>query len=107
MARPPSRESFIGGPASDPNLSARAQNPAYHDYLILYVGFIAAPLIAGADKFFHLLTNWDQLPAPPIARMLPLPAHTFALVVRVIEIVAAGRVPVKPWLRACVLTALL
>src|SRR5207237_1692860 len=105
MARPPSRESFIGGPASDPNLSARAQNPAYQAYLILYVGFIAAPLITGADKSLHLLTNWDQYLAPAIVRMLPVAGHTFTLVVGVVEIVAAALVAVKPRCAAFVATA--
>ena len=105
MARPPRRESFIEGPASDPDLSAQAQNPAYQAYLILYVGFIAAPLIAGADKFFQLLTNWDQYLAPAIVRMLPVAAHTFTLVVGVIEIVAAALVAVKPRFGAYVVTA--
>ncbi|PYO50361.1 MAG: hypothetical protein DMD84_15875 [Candidatus Rokuibacteriota bacterium] len=93
------------GPASDPDLSAQAQNPAYQAYLILYVGFIAAPLIAGADKFFQLLTNWDQYLAPAIVRMLPVAAHTFTLVVGVIEIVAAALVAVKPRFGAYVVTA--
>ena len=31
--------------------------PGYQAYLALYVGFIVAPIVAGADKFFGLLTN--------------------------------------------------
>jgi len=29
-------------------------------FQILRFGFTVAPLPAGADKFFHFLTNWDQ-----------------------------------------------
>ena len=35
----------------------RGDQPVYKAYLLLYIGFIAAPIIAGADKFLHLLTT--------------------------------------------------
>src|SRR5919109_1471273 len=63
---------------------------------ILYVGFIAAPIIAGADKFFHFLVNWDQYLAPAIAGLLPIAPHTFMLAVGVVEIVAGLLVALKP-----------
>jgi hypothetical protein len=96
MAQPLRRESVIEAPIGEPRLSARAQRTAYQAYLILYVGFIAAPLIAGADKFFHLLVNWDQYLAPTVARMLPVDGHTFMLAVGVVEMVAAAVVAMKP-----------
>ena len=34
--------------------------PAYQAYWILYVGFAALPILAGLDKFFHLLADWDM-----------------------------------------------
>jgi len=105
MAQPLRRESWINAPARDPQLSARASNPAYQAYLILYAGFIAAPLIAGADKFFHLFVTWDQYLAPAIARMLPVAGHTFMLVVGVIEVAAALLVAVRPTVGAYVVAA--
>ena len=105
MAEPLRPESFIEAPANEPRLSARAANPAYQAYLILYVGFIVAPLIAGADKFFHLLVNWDQYLAPTVARVLPVGAHPFMLIVGVIEMVAAGLVAIKPRIGAYVVAA--
>src|SRR5262245_14459476 len=96
MAQPLRRHSFVEAPVSEPQLSAHAQNLAYQAYLILYVGFIVAPLIAGADKFFHFLVNWDQYLAPRIAGILPVAGHTFMLTVGVIEIAAAALVAVKP-----------
>ena len=105
MAEPLRRERFIEAPPSEPRLSRRAHNPAYQAYLILYIGFIVAPLIAGADKFFHLLVNWDQYLAPAIAGMLPIAPHTFMLVVGVIEIAAAAIVAVKPSVGAYVVAA--
>ena len=43
---------------------ATTSRPAYQAYQILYIGFIAAPALAGLDKFTHFLTNWDQYLAP-------------------------------------------
>ena len=63
---------------------------------ILHWTFGLVPIIAGADKFMHLLTNWDQYLAPSIAHMLPMPAHSFMNIVGIIEIVAGVLVLVKP-----------
>jgi hypothetical protein len=105
MSVPLRRERLVEAPLNEPRLSARAQSPAYQAYLILYVGFIAAPLLAGADKFFQLLVNWDQYLAPAIARMLPVAGHTFMSIVGIIEMVAAALVAVKPRFGAYIVTA--
>jgi uncharacterized membrane protein HdeD (DUF308 family) len=62
--------------------------PAYQAFVILYAGFTALPILAGADKFFHALVNWDQYLAPWVANLLPVSGHTFMLAVGVIEIAA-------------------
>ena len=46
-----------------------ARNPERQAYQILHLGFVAAPVLAGLDKFSHLLTNWDAYLAPPIANI--------------------------------------
>src|SRR3954451_1073176 len=74
--------------------------PAYQAYMILYVGFIALPIIAGLDKFFDLLTNWDTYLAPIVTQTLGVNAHTFMLIVGVIEIVAGLVVLVRPQIGA-------
>ena len=71
-------------------------SPAYQAYRILHFGFVVAPILAGLDKFFHLLANWDQYLPGVVARMSPVPPHTLMLVVGVIEIVAGLIVLVKP-----------
>jgi hypothetical protein len=70
-----------------------------------HVGFIVAPTIAGLDKFFHLLVNWDQYLAPQIARLLPMGTHGFMLVVGVIEMAAGLLVALKPRIGAYVVAA--
>jgi hypothetical protein len=84
---------------------ARASNPAYQGYQILHLGFVALPTITGLDKFTHLLTNWDQYLAPSIAKLLPVSAHSFMLLVGVIELIAALIVAVKPRIGAYVVAA--
>jgi len=96
MAQPLRHDPLVQAPVGEPRLAARAGNPAYRAYLILYAGFIVLPLLAGADKFAHLLVNWDQYLAPRIASLLPVAGHTFMLIVGAIEIVAAILVAVRP-----------
>jgi len=43
--------------------------------------------LAGLDKFFNLLTNWEQYVSPLSQRMLPLSPTSLMHVVGVIEIV--------------------
>lgn len=40
--------------------AASNTSPSRQAYRLLLLGFIAAPILAGLDKFFHLLVNWDQ-----------------------------------------------
>jgi hypothetical protein len=79
-----------------------AARPTEQAHLILYAGFAVLPIVAGADKFFHLLVVWDQYLAPIVTRVLPLSAHTFMLIVGVIEIAAGLLVAVRPRIGAYV-----
>ena len=92
------------------------RRPAYQAYRVLHAGFTLAPILAGADKFFGLMTNWDIYLATPVAKILPFSAHTFMLIAGVIEIAAGILVAVLPrvggfvvaaWLMGIVLNLLL
>ena len=61
-----------------------------------------APVIAGLDKFFHLLVNWDMYLAPVIARLSPIGGHGLMLVVGIVEISAGILVALKPRIGAYV-----
>jgi hypothetical protein len=82
-----------------------AHSPERQAYELLHWGFVAAPVIAGLDKFAGLLTNWDAYLAPPFARILGSSAHGFMLVVGVVEIAAGLIVAVKPKVGAYVVAA--
>ena len=58
--------------SSSPSGTVAISRPSYQAYQILHAGFIALPVIAGLDKFFHLLVNWDMYLAPAIAKVSPL-----------------------------------
>jgi hypothetical protein len=77
-----------------------AASPSHQAYQALHVGFTIAPILAGADKFFNWMTNWEQYLAPFVTTLVP--AHTFMLAVGVIEIVAGLLVAVKPRIGAYV-----
>ena len=82
-----------------------AASPAYQAFRILQVGFIAAPILAGLDKFFHLLVNWDQYLPSVVTRVSPIGGHNLMLVAGVIEIVAGIGVALKPRIFAYVVAA--
>jgi hypothetical protein len=86
-------------------LEANVHGPAYQAYQILHWGFVAAPVIAGADKFLHLLTDWDTYFAPELARLSPFSAHATMMMVGVVEIVAGLIVALKPRIGAYVVAA--
>ncbi len=82
-------------------------SPTYQAYQILHLAFIVAPVIAGLDKFFHLLVNWDTYVAPVFQDLLggAAGAHVFMLVVGIVEIAAGLIVALKPRIGAYVVAA--
>lgn len=91
-------------PASSPVASpwAWSNSPTHQAYQILHIGFTVLPILAGLDKFFHLLVDWDVYLAPLVTEVLPLAPHTFMMIVGVIEIAAGLLVGVRPRLGAYV-----
>jgi uncharacterized membrane protein YphA (DoxX/SURF4 family) len=76
--------------------------PTYQAYLVLHIGFVVLPIVAGLDKFFDLLVNWDAYLAPIVTNTLGVAPHSFMLIVGVIEIVAGLLVAVRPRIGAYV-----
>ena len=75
-------------------------SPAYQAYRILHFGFTVAPILAGLDKFFHLMVNWDKYLAPALSDPLPFTPHQLMYVVGVVEILAGVLVALHPRLGA-------
>lgn len=85
--------------------SISASKPSYQAYQILHLGFTVAPILAGLDKFFNLLVNWEQYLPAFAKNMTGGHGHELMLAVGVIEIVAGLGVWFKPRLFAYVVAA--
>jgi uncharacterized membrane protein YphA (DoxX/SURF4 family) len=68
----------------------------YQAYLLLRIGFTAAPIVFGLDKFSNLLVHWPKYLAPWINNIVPGSGQDFMYFVGVVEIVAGLAVLVKP-----------
>ncbi len=85
-----------GLPTTATAIPLQSAGAAHQAYRILRLGFTVAPIVAGADKFVHLLVDWDQYLAPWIAGLSPIGGHNLMLVVGVVEIIAGLIVWFRP-----------
>jgi len=76
-----------------------------HLQTLLKFTYGLVPIVAGADKFTNILTNWEQYLNPGLAKILPFGEHAFMMVVGVIEIVAGIIVLAKPQIGAWIVSA--
>ena len=74
-------------------------------YQILHLGFTVAPIVAGLDKFFHLLVNWDQYLPGFVNSLTGGRGHQLMLAAGVVEVIAGLGVWFKPKLFAYVVSA--
>ena len=92
---------WTGSPAERTReVVAVPSSPLYKAYQVLHWGFCALPVVAGLDKFAHLLVNWNQYLAPRIGSAIeaypPVTAAQFMLGLGVLEVLAGLLVAVKP-----------
>ena len=64
----------------------------------LRIGLGVAPIVAGLDKYFNLLTNWGAYLSPIVTKIIPVSVPTFMHIIGVIEIIA-GIVVLTRWTR--------
>src|SRR5437016_10816451 len=76
-------------------LQGTMRSPAYQGFQILHWGFVAAPILAGIDKFFMILANWSMYLWTPLGNLAG-GAQRFMEIVGAIEIVAGFLVAFKP-----------
>jgi uncharacterized membrane protein YphA (DoxX/SURF4 family) len=57
-------------------------------YWSLRIAFGATAFLAGLDKFFNLLANWESYVSPTIAALVPLSPAALMRVAGVIEMIA-------------------
>ncbi len=106
--RPPSPTAAVS--------AVRAADPAFQAFWLLRIGFAAAPVLFGLDKFLDWLVDWRIYLAPELNDLIPGNAHQAMLAVGVIEIVAGLVVALRPrfggylvaaWLGAIIVNLLL
>src|SRR4051812_33591614 len=73
--------------------------------MLLRLTYGLVPIVAGADKFTNLLTNWEQYLNPTLKKLLPVDSHTFMIIVGIIEIIAGLIVLAKPRVGAWIVSA--
>ena len=85
--------------------SVSVSRPDYQAYQILHFAFVVAPVVAGLDKFFHFLVNWDQYLPQVVNKIIGGHGHELMLAAGVVEIIAGIGVAFKPKIFAYVVSA--
>lgn len=79
------------------------EKASYEAFRILQIGFVAAPIVAGIDKFLNILVDWEQYLAPFVGNLVD--PGMFMAFVGVVEIAAGIGVALKPRIFAYVVSA--
>ena len=83
----------------------RVRQGAYQAFLLLRVGFTAAPILFGIDKFFNWTVHWPDYLAGWINDIAPGSGQDFMYFVGAVEIVAGLAVAVAPVIGAPLVAA--
>ena len=99
-----------------PAVARESATPSFRAYQILRFGFTVAPILAGLDKFFNLLTDWTQYLPGAVNGLVGGHGGALMMAVGVIEVIAGIGVALKPrifsyvvagWLAAIIVNLLL
>ena len=80
-------------------------HPSLQAFWILRIGFTVAPILAGMDKFFHRLVNWNQYVSPLAAQAVGGHVSAFMGAAGVVEIIAGLGVALWPRVFAYIVVA--
>src|SRR3954464_407359 len=86
------------GPASNRQEETPMDRRLNTPWLALRIGIGLMATLAGLDKYFNLLANWEAYVSPVALQLLPVSAGTFMAVVGVIEI-GVGLAILTGWTR--------
>ncbi len=65
----------------------------------LRVVFGVLPIVAGLDKFFDILVDWDKYLSPVFKRLVPFGPERFMELAGIVEIIVGVGVLFTPWTR--------
>lgn len=74
----------------------RGAEPEDQAFTLLYLGYVLLPLIAGVDKFFEVLVDWDKYLSPFVSGLAGARAGALMSAAGGVEVAAAFLVAVKP-----------
>jgi uncharacterized membrane protein YphA (DoxX/SURF4 family) len=92
----PLKRRAAGGAAPVSARSESWRDPRFQAYLLLRIGFAAAPVLFGLDKFLNVMVDWPQYLAPWLNDIVPGSGQDFMYVTGAVEILAGLAVAVKP-----------
>lgn len=84
---------------------ASESHVVHQTHTLLKYLFAVVPILAGADKFTHLLASWEAYLNPLVLHLVPVSAATFIHAVGIIEIIAGILVFLRPRLGGFVVMA--
>ncbi len=64
-------------------------------YQLLRAMYVLVPLVAGVDKFFYSITDWDRY-VPTAITSMHIPSHEIMVAVGVVEVIIACIVAINP-----------
>jgi hypothetical protein len=88
-----------------PAVERDVSGAAHQAFLLLRIGFTAAPILFGLDKFFNWTVHWPDYLAGWVNDLMPGSGQDFMYFVGVVEIVAGLTVAVAPLLGAPLVAA--
>ena len=95
----------VGREVAESATARDTTKPSYQAFRILQFGFTVAPIIAGLDKFFNLLVDWDKYLPAVVDNLVGGNGHALMLAVGVIEIAAGIGVALRPRIFSYVVAA--
>ena len=90
------RRAGNGAAPSAPATGQSWRDPRFQAFLLLRIGFAAAPILFGLDKFFNVMVDWPQYLAPWVNDIVPGSGQDFMYATGAVEILAGLAVAVKP-----------
>jgi hypothetical protein len=94
IAHPQAQRPVVAGRLGP--LRGDLRNPAYQAFLLLWIGFTAAPLLFGIDKFFNWMTYWPNYLWAGFPHLFGVSPQDFMYAVGVVEMVAGVLVFLMP-----------
>jgi uncharacterized membrane protein YphA (DoxX/SURF4 family) len=85
-------------------MSKNSKDQGFQAFRILQIAFVIAPVVAGFDKFFNILTDWSNYIAPFFQGIMNGNDQGFMMAVGVIEIIAGIGVLLKPKIFAYIIS---